>query len=301
MPGRYRFSMPSSRDHSDPWFRVGVVDVTTTVLVAALCVISFFVYAADKTILYNLYLIPSENSVTGSVKGGQVWRLLTWPIANEPSIFVALSIAIFWYLGSRIESQLGRIKYLWLVILVTILPGVLATFLDVPIFGIRSLELAIFVVFVCENPKMPFFFGIPAWILAVVIVGIDVLQLLGNRQSEQLIVYLLSISVAVWTARSMGMLTDFQWLPQIHIPGVGRSGSGRSAKKRKASRSSAGSSGPVVVDGPWPTTPVYRPLQDQAEVDTILDKIALVGMDGLTANEKKRLNEASKRLRKGGN
>jgi len=42
-------------------------------------------------------------------------------------------------------------------------------------------------------------------------------------------------------------------------------------------------------------------MQDQAEVDQILDKIALVGMDGLTADEKKRLNEASKRLRKGGN
>ncbi len=303
MPGRYRFSMPSSRDHSDPWFRVGAVDVTTTVLVAALCVISFFVYAADKTILYNLYLIPSENFLTGSVKGGQVWRLVTWPIANEPSIFVALSIAIFWYLGSRIESQLGRIKYLWLVVLVTLIPALAATALDVNIFGIRSLEVAIFVVFVCENPKMPFFFGVPAWILALVIVGIDVLQLLGNRQSEQLIVYLLSITVAVWTARSMGMLTDFQWLPQIHIPGVSRSsggGNGRGAKKRKVSPSSAGRSGPVVVDGPWPTTPVYRPMQDQAEVDTILDKIALVGMDGLTVDEKKRLNEASKRLRKGG-
>ena len=294
MPGRYRFSMPSSRDHSDPWFRIGAVDVTTTVLVAALSVISFFVYAADKTVLAHLYLEPYF------VKRGEVWRLLTWPITNQPSIFVALSIAIFWYLGSRIESQLGRVKYLWLIVLVTLLPALAATALDVPIFGIRSLEIAIFVVFVCENPRMPFFFGIPAWILALVIVGIDILQLIGDRQSEQLVVYLLSIAVAVWTARSMGMLTDFQWLPQIHIPGVGRR-NGRGSKRRKVSRSSAGSSGPVVVDGPWPTTPVYRPMQDQAEVDTILDKIALGGMDGLTSDEKKRLNEASTRLRKGGN
>ena len=298
MPGRYRFSMPSNRDRSDPWFRLGTLDVTTTVLIAALCVVSFFVYAADKTILYNLYLIPSENFLTGSVKEGQVWRLLTWPIANEPSIFVALSIAIFWYLGSRIEAQLGRVRYLWLILLVTLIPALAATALDVNIFGIRSLEIAIFVVFVCENPKMPFFFGIPAWILAVVIVGIDVLQLLGDRQSEQLVVYLLSIVVAVWTARSMGMLNDFQWLPQIPIPGGGRTRGGRGGKRRKAVRGSG--AGPIVVDGPWPTTPVYRPMQDQAEVDQILDKIALVGMDGLTNDEKKRLNEASKRLRKGG-
>src|SRR4051794_21031435 len=58
MPGCYRFSMPSSRDHSDPWFRIGAIDVTTTVFISVLCVISFFVYAADKTILAHLYLEP---------------------------------------------------------------------------------------------------------------------------------------------------------------------------------------------------------------------------------------------------
>lgn len=290
--------MPSSRDRTDPWFRLGSVDVTTTVIISFLCVLSFFVYAADKTLLYNLYLIPSQNDVTGSVRGGQVWRLLTWPIANQPDIFVVLSVAIFWYLGSRIESQLGRMKFLWLLLLVTLLPSIVAVLLDVQTAGIRPLEIAIFVVFVCENPKMPFFFGIPAWILGAVFVGIDILQLLGDRQSEQLIVYLVSIVVAVWTARSFGMINDFQWLPQIKLPGGGAQ---KHSKRRKsASRSSGAGSGPVVVDGPWPVQPVYRPMQDQAEVDQILDKIALVGMDGLTTEEKKRLNDASKRLRKGG-
>lgn len=303
MPGRYRFSMPSSRDRTDPWFRLGSIDVTTTVIVAFLCVLSFFAYAASPASLDPLVLFASD------VRAGQVWRLLTWPFANSPSLSAVIAVAIFWYLGSRIESQLGRVRYLWLIGLITVLPALLATGLDVNSAGIRALEIAIFVVFVCENPKMPFFFGIPAWILAVVIVGVDILQLLGDRQSEVLIVYLASIIVAVWTARSMGMLTDFQWLPQIKIPGRsgshgGGSGSG-SKKRRKAVRgvsgSGSGGGSQVVVDGPWPTTPVYRPMQDQAEVDKILDKIAVVGMDGLTSDEKKRLNEASKRLRKGGN
>jgi membrane associated rhomboid family serine protease len=294
MPGRYSFSMPKSRGHSDPWFRLGSLDVTTTIIVTALCVVSFFVYAADKTTLLRLYLLADD------VKAGQVWRLATWPIANSPGLFVVISVAIFWYLGSRVEDQLGRVKYLWLVVLVTLLPALLATALDVNSAGIRSLEIAIFVVFVCENPKMPFFFGIQAWILAVVIVGVDVLQLLGDRESEVLVVYVASIVTAVWTARSMGMLNDFQWLPKIKIPGVGSGHS--SGRKRKAISGTVRSgSSPVVVDGPWPTTPMYRPMQDQAEVDQILDKIALVGMDGLTTDEKKRLNEASKRLRKGGN
>ena len=291
MPGRYRFSMPSSRDSTDPWFRLGTVDVTTTIIVAFLCVLSFFVWAANPSAVEPLILYPSD------VRAGQVWRLFTWPIANGPSLNTAIAIAIFWYLGTRIESQLGRVRYLWLVVLVTVLPAVLATGLDVVDYGIRALEIAIFVVFVFENPRMPFFFGIPAWILAVVIVGIDILQLIGARQSEVLIVYIASIAVALLTARAFGMLTDYAWMPKVPVPGKGRS----AKKRRAATRSSGGGGREVVVDGPWPTTPVYRPMQDQAEVDKILDKIALVGMDGLTSDEKKRLNEASKRLRKGGN
>ncbi|MCU1392156.1 MAG: hypothetical protein JWM34_584 [Ilumatobacteraceae bacterium] len=299
MPGRYRFSMPSSRDHSDPWFRLGSIDVTTTVIVAFGCVVSFFAYAASPSSLNPLVLFPAD------VKSGQIWRLITWPFANDPSLSAVIGVAIFWYLGSRVESQLGRVRYLWLLALVTVIPALLATGLNVADGGIRALEIAIFVVFVCENPKMPFFFGIPAWILAVVIVGIDILQLLGDRQSEVLVVYVASIIVAVWTARSMGMINDFQWLPQIKLPGRSGGGSSGGKGKRKVVRSSGGSGsssgGQVVVDGPWPSAPVYRPMQDQAEVDKILDKIALVGMDGLTSDEKKRLNEASKRLRKGGN
>ena len=37
---------------------------------------------------------------------------------------------------------------------------------------------------------------------------------------------------------------------------------------------------------------------DQAELDELLDKISAQGMDGLTNDEKRRLNELSKRMRK---
>ena len=36
---------------------------------------------------------------------------------------------------------------------------------------------------------------------------------------------------------------------------------------------------------------------DQAELDSLLDKISESGMDGLSADEKRRLNELSKRMR----
>ncbi|MEO6124808.1 MAG: rhomboid family intramembrane serine protease [Ilumatobacteraceae bacterium] len=291
MPGRYRFSMPNERDRTDPWFRLGSVDVTTSVIISFLCVLSFFVYAADPAALNPIILYAAD------VRRGEVWRLFTWPIANAPSLSSVIAVAIFWYLGSRVEAQLGRVRFIWLLTLTTVLPALLATAVDFNTYEIRSLEIAIFVIFVMENPKMPFFFGIPAWILAVVIVGIDILQRLGARQSESLLVYIAGIVVALLTARSFGMLNDFPWMPKIKLPGQSRG----SRKRRPVSRTVGGGSREVVVDGPWPTTPMYKPMQDQAEVDQILDKIALVGMDGLTADEKKRLNDASKRLRKGGN
>ena len=290
MPGRYRFSVPSQRGRSDPWFSVGPVDVTTTVLVAALCVLSFFVYAASPAALEPLVQLP------GRVRSGQIWRLITWPFANVASLTAAISIAIFWYLGSQIENILGRVKYLWLLALTTLVPALVGTLLDVPQAGIRAIELAIFVVFICEYPRAPFFFGIPAWVLGVVIVGIDLLQLIADRQTEVLVLYVVSMATAVWAARSFGMLTSLQWLPPIKLPFGHKSSRVKTAPSR--SRSSSGS-GSVVVDGPWPTSPpMYSPMQDQAEVDHILDKISQVGMDNLTEAEKKQLNEASRRLRK---
>jgi hypothetical protein len=53
-----------------------------------------------------------------------------------------------------------------------------------------------------------------------------------------------------------------------------------------------------VVAGPWaPPTP--NTSADQAEVDRLLDKISAQGIDALTADEKRRLKEASERLRRG--
>jgi membrane associated rhomboid family serine protease len=284
---RPRFSFPSRRDHSDPWFHVGSVEVTTSVLVAGLCVLSFFLYAANSVIVEALVLFPDD------VRSGQIWRVVTWPLANAASLNAAITVAIFWYIGSRVESLLGRLKFLWLLLIVTTVAGILATALDVPLFGLRPIELAVFVVFACEYPKMPFFFGIPAWGLAAVIVGIELLQKIGDRDGDGLIVYVATIAAAIWVARSFGMLVAFQWLPQIKNP-FARRKKPTGAKVRSNTAS-------VVVDGPWPTSPpMYTPMQDQHEVDQILDKIAVVGMDGLTADEKKRLNEASRRLRKKG-
>ena len=59
MAGRFSYSTPE-RGHSTPWFKVGDFDVTTTVLVAATCVVSMFVWAIDRSLLEPLVLYADD-------------------------------------------------------------------------------------------------------------------------------------------------------------------------------------------------------------------------------------------------
>lgn len=310
MAGRFSLSMPGRRGPSDPWFRIGTLDVTTTVLVVLTCAVGLFVWALEgpqRPILSRLVLVPDE------VLNGQVWRIVTWPIPNEPTIWVVFMLAVFWYFGTEIEGLLGRNRFAIFLLAVTIVPGIVGTLIDLPQFGIRAVQLCVFLVFVAEYPFARFFFGLPAWVLAAVIVGIEFLQLLGNRDEKGILFRLVSIAVAGVTARTMGLAGNLPWIPALPMGGR-RSGRRRRAKPprgRGGGRSARG--GGDVVAGPWtsssrsgptgslplppPTVQSADAIADQAELDTLLDKISNSGMDGLNFDEKRRLNELSKRMR----
>src|SRR5690554_5229705 len=101
--GRYSFSSPGSRFGLKPWFRVSGLDVTTSVLGAALVVLSFLVWSISPSAIGWLVLWP------GDVLSGEVWRVLTWPLANpRPDLWSIIGVAIFWYFGSEVEGRLGQ-------------------------------------------------------------------------------------------------------------------------------------------------------------------------------------------------
>jgi membrane associated rhomboid family serine protease len=288
---RFSLSFPGRRDADDPWFRVGTVDVTTAVLVAGLCALSMFVWAISPSLLEPLVLWPDD------VRGGQIWRIFTWPLANEPNIWTVLTIAMLWYFGRELERLVGRARFAWLLVLLAIVPGIVGTLLNVPQAGIRSVEIAVFALFAAEYPDLRFWGGIPAWVFAAVIIGIEILQLTGLRQSERIVLLLVSLATAALVGRSFGLLDRYPWIPLIPVRAAGsKQKRGRSGGKRK-SKSSGRNSGPAVVQGPWSQSPTAA--ADQAELDGLLDKISAAGMDSLTKNEKQRLNELSKRLRGG--
>jgi hypothetical protein len=304
MAGRFSISVPGRRGPNDPWFRIGTLDVTTTVFVILMCVVSMLVWALegpDHDILGKLTLVPEL------VLDGQVWRVATWPIPNPPDIWLVIMLAVFWYFGTEVERLLGRVRFAVFLGLVTVIPAIVALpLMDREQYGIRPVELCVFLLFVAEFPFVRFFFGIPGWVIGAVILGIEVLQLLGDRNEPGIVFLFVALAVAAITARSMGLLGNYPWVPAVPIGSLSRS---RSRRRSPAKQRRRGGGGEVVA-GTWsttsrsgPTGPLPQPppsaqaLSDQAELDAILDKISELGMDGLTGDEKSRLNELSKRMR----
>jgi len=295
MAGRFSYSA-SDRNASNPWFKVGSLDVTTSVLVAGLSALSMVVWAIDASLLEPFVLNADK------VRHGQVWRLVTWPLVNTPeSIWSILTIAIFWYFGRELEGLLGRNRFAWFLLITTLVPSIVATFTSVNVWGLEFLELAVLVVFIAEYPQARFFFNIPAWAVGLVIVGLQILVLVGNRDGSGLLFLLALVATALLAARGFGLASSLPWIPQVPLPafmtGARSSGPRRSAKGKVRGKGRTSE----VVQGPWaaPAAPAASPdaIATQAELDALLDKISASGLDSLTADEKRRLNELSKRLR----
>lgn len=295
MAGRFSYSSPESRYGGTPWFKVGDIDVGTAVLVAGACVLSMFVWAIDQALLEPLVLIADD------VRRGQVWRLVTWPFANAPDFWTIITIAIFWYFGRELEGLLGRNRFAWFLSILTVVPAVIGALVGFNVAGLEYLELGVFIVFIAEHPTARFFFNIPGWVIGAVIVGLQFLQLAGNRNGDGLVFLLVLLATAGLAARGFGLATQLPWIPKLPMPGAGATRAPSPKRRRSGGTSTAGRSKQTVVEGPWaspsPTIPSPDAAAAQAELDVLLDKISAGGLDSLTADEKRRLNDLSKRLR----
>lgn len=285
---RFRFG-PAGGHPSNPWFRIGALDVTTTVLAIAAVLLSFIVYAVDRATVLRLALLTSE------VRDGELWRVLTWPLYNRPSGWAFISLILFFLWGSQIEDLLGRKRMAWLIGWMTIVPAailVVATAQPESGGGMRWIGVAFFLLFAIEFPGVRFFFNIPAWVLALGFVAIDVLGLLGDRFYDDLFLYVLVIGTGVVVMRQFGLaIATASVIPQLW-KGSGATRRPAQPRRAKGKRSKA----PLSVVPDW-TSPRQSMRDAEAEVNELLDKIARSGMDSLTPEERRRLNDASRRMR----
>jgi hypothetical protein len=288
------------RGSEDGWFRLGSVEVTTTVLVIVLSVASVIEWAIEGNngpLQSHITLTPDD------VVNGQVWQLLTWPLAYPYGVglFGILAIAFFWYFGTEIESLLGKRRMAWFLGLITVGLGLIwVAFVELTtisngelsgafqLYNLNQLELMVLLVFIAEYPHQRFFFNIPGWVIGAVIIAIYVLGYLGYRQWLYLLNFLIGLVLTALIARAFGLMGEWHFVPRLSF---------RRRPKAKPQRQKR-PSGPTVVQGPWqpsPTPPVSR---DQAALDALLDKISASGMASLTDDEREQLMVLRDRLRR---
>ena len=289
MPGRYSYTSPWSRGN-DPWFRIGQVDITTTVGLIGLGIISVFTWAIegrDHEISLKLLLDPQK------VQDGEIWRLVTWPLVNQASFWTIFLFFILYMLGNQLENLMGRRTFLYLLLALTILPGLVVTLASISnsspafIFGLRFVELGVLIAFAAQFPFARFWPGIPAWGVVGVIVGLQFLDALQMRSGSHALALLTVALTALVGMRSLGYATDLHWLPSLPLGSKSRGQSRQRPTRKKRSKKNH-----------LRAVTEFRNRHTEMEIDQILDQVAETGVESLSKEQRKRLEQHSKELRK---
>lgn len=259
-----------------PWFRIGRLEVTSVLFAVLLVVLGWFTRIGVPA--STLSFSPD------ALFSGQVWRLVTWPLADFPSLFGALNLFFFYWFGTELEQQIGRDRMArFLVSLGLALMGVtvlvwLLTHAPVGLAGLGMVMFLVFLVWIADNPRRPIFFGIPAWVIGAVLLGIQVLTLLAARDVWDLLSLVLSTVFAALIAKANGLLTGLAW-----VPGGRRASSPRPSRPTKVDKAAARQHA--------------RRASDREQLDALLDRINENGIGSLTEAERKKLMDLRARLR----
>ncbi len=299
----------------DPWFRIGTFGVSTTVFVLALGVISMIMWAVEGAygpLFRHLILVSDDLTLRGdplgSVLEGELWRLLTWPIPNEPDFWTIVLFAIFYMLGSQLERLLGRWRFAFFLLVLTILPAACVTVLEA-LFGfegvaagLRMVEVGVLVAFAANYAQARFWPGIPGWVIAVVVVGLDAIQAIGSRDEYSLILLTCTVALALFGIRAFGHAADLTWIPKLSFgPRVGgpqAKGSFRRSTTRQTNQTRGSRLGRSQQSREHLRAVPVDETKVTPEIDELLDQVASKGLGSLSARQRKRLEAHSKRLRR---
>jgi len=268
---------------SDGWFRLGRLQVGTVMAVVLLVVASWVAWIISPSLPLFLALFSETLAL------GEVWRLVTWPFANTISLWSLLNLFFFWWFGSELEGELGRRRMLtllagiWAALTVAsaglglLFPGGLV------LAGIGMIQLLVLLIWIGENPTRPFFFGIPAWVIGAVIVGLQIVGLLVARDVGGILALVVSLGLVAVLARRLGLLRDLEWIP------------GR--RRRPAASPQPTAWGPAQQPARPAPRAARRAASDRERLDELLDKINQTGLHGLSDGERRELMKLRERLR----
>lgn len=263
------------RAQGDSWFRIGRFDVTSTLVVVGIGVLGMLVCLFVPSAGIGMYFD------TTSILQGQLWRIVTWPLANFVSIWTLLTFLMLWYFGTMLESETGRDRMMRLYLEIW---GALtvATFLvglvlpgSTALIGLDQIQFIVLLLWIAEYPTRKFFFGIPAWGVGAFFVGLQVLMMLAAQNWGGLLAMLLGFVLVALAARRLGLLSAYPWLP-----------GGRTRRTRVRPRPGR------------PSKQQQRKVSDEERMDQLLAKISAEGIHSLTKKERAELEQLRQRRRR---
>jgi len=194
--------------------------------------------------------------------------------------------------GREVERFIGRFSYGVLYLSLVVLGPCLLTAaslwgMHMPLAGSQTVDFAVFIAFATIYPNAEIFFTLKAKWIAVVIVGIDSLQLLGANAIAELLIF--------WAA----CLAAFLFIKYLrgHIRFSFRFSLRDYFRQRRSRRSLRSVPNPRPIPAGKPAAPRDDVIES---IDPLLDKIAKHGLASLTAREREKLEQARAELLKKG-
>jgi membrane associated rhomboid family serine protease len=273
------------RDDNQPGFFLGAQRSMVTTLI----LINVVVFLVDVLLDGDLSELLSLKSDLLR-KPWNVWQLLTAGFAHDPHsvMHVGFNMLALWFFGRDVEAIYGRKEflriYLTMIIISSLVWVISANTLhrvhglqDSSMLGASGAVNGILVLNVIHFPRRLLYvwglFPIPAWVLCTLIIGQDVLGFSHARRGDgQPIAYEAHLAGAAfaflyyYTGWNLG-----RWLPSRFSLGMLK---------------------------PRPKLRVHEPDRESSlsdQVDRILEKISREGEASLTAQERRTLEDASRR------
>lgn len=244
------------------------------------------------------FLIAHFTTSWQHLRLGYVWTLLTSVFSHERLFHLALNMLVLYFFGGKVVEWLGP-RVFWVLYLSS---GVVASFAAAAvhaaqgasfILGASGAVTAVLLFSLFKEPRATIYLWavvpVTAWLAALIIVGQDVYGLAqdlfgspppGPRVAHGAHLGGAGCGALFFLAWSRG------WLPLGAV--TGRQG----RRRRRSSRSTPWSNGPSPLLGPT------RTAEEEARLDSLLQKVNQGGLDSLSPTEREFLISMSKKARR---
>ncbi len=253
----------------------------------------------------------------------QPWRWVTYAFVQVPTVWFLIEMYLLYSFGRQIEGDFGRRVFLRIYAALIILPPLLATVAFLAGVGSSQVfagsNLSTFCLFmgIClVNPGAPLFgiHWLPLKLVGPLLLGISVLSYLADRDGVGLIVLLSCVLLLYKMLRAYGLPARFgdvkeafrDALPARKAKPVPTTSHGKTSDGKTSDGKIYPKSAAKPKEASKYYEPKIKPKPDLAperkaveEIDGLLDKIARLGLDSLTAEEKAALQRASSKLKDG--